>query len=115
MKISELRVGNWVCDDYSGYMTVVNISSEPPYIDLRKTMNLPVGRYDVGSVYPISLNEGWLEILGLPNDNYDVFKQAHGGFSLVDDLGDGVKWYVGELRYVHQLQNLYYALTGEEL
>lgn len=77
---------------------------------------------------PIPLTEEWLEKFGF-NSKY---KSIHthwnlGGFGLdqasdEDDDGNSIpvkqEFYYGyklEVKYVHQLQNLYYAMTGEEL
>jgi len=75
-----------------------------------------------GSLSPIPLTEEWLLKLGferLPNTmtyNYSskcgsvsVFKMPNGNF-FADGFIKDVR-----LKSVHQLQNLYFALTGEEL
>jgi len=73
---------------------------------------------------PIPITEEWLLKFGFeyhhntPHPN-KVFRKSHSeGFI---DLEQIIHYYYGgsftsvECRYVHQLQNLYFALTGEEL
>lgn len=69
---------------------------------------------------PIQLTEEWLIKFGKKADNSDLF----GGHIIQIPNGNGLrvkdnKWNSQHLQtkldYVHQLQNLYYALTGEQL
>ena len=78
---------------------------------------------DLNNIKPIPLTEEWLVRFGFKRDNkYD--------FTLnVKDVGEfytSSEWFHGngyitfehfgiKLFYLHQLQNLYFALTGEEL
>ncbi len=87
------------------------------------------GNFDVTPYYrSIPLTEDWLRRGGFEYDEYNFM-----GFVLESNLGisigkdeNGVWFYFGnleeywvdilnEIKYVHQLQNLYFALTGEEL
>lgn len=128
LRANELRIGNFVFDDYSGVMEVASISDD--YVSLRKNKRLPMGRYDNNNIEPIPLTEEWLVRFGF-NCKY---KSVHNHWSLgsfgieqasdVDDDGGSIPQleeftygftYYPEIKYVHQLQNLYFALTGEEL
>jgi hypothetical protein len=112
----ELRIGNWVFDDYSGNMIVTAILTGNKYklVDLQKRNNAPSGRYELKSITGIPLSTYWLERFNI--DEYGTYYQAGAdSWSLVDDSGDGVTIYLGSCKYVHQLQNLYFALTGTEL
>jgi len=69
---------------------------------------------------PIPLTPEWLERLGFDKDTgekesqpfYDVFVWVYGSWRIKFDN----TVYIGpEIKYVHQLQNLWKALTGEEL
>ena len=77
---------------------------------------------------PISLTEEWLEKLGFNckyksvNNNWDIGSFHVSQTSDVDDDNNRIEQkeeffydYYLELKYVHQLQNLYFALTNEEL
>ena len=108
MKPSELRIGNWVFNKAHERKQIKEV-------------------YQDASVYdPIPLNHEWLDRFGfiLENGEYSKnYKLDDQWFSL-----DIRKWYDGvyrmicnsgctgsKLLYVHQLQNLYHALTGKEL
>ena len=124
MEAKELMIGNyvnliadghkhepdtfkWSIDDYEYYETVMF------------------------NILPIPLTEWWLLKFGFEKDidndycfkgfhledrNIDTFLPVEKILKLKDNFGC---WYVGaylrELKHVHQLQNLYFALTSKEL
>jgi len=110
MKASELRIGNLVYDsenfDYQ-------IQGYEFYLDIVEDFN------------PIQLTEEWLLKFGFKllcrkdNNGYNetLFYMGKTGYLLIQlDEGWGCKFLQGnKLKHVHQLQNLYFALTGEEL
>lgn len=69
---------------------------------------------------PIPLTPEWLERFCLPIDG-QVSKSAYwyntSNNFLCEDYseGDGGTHIIAKIEYVHQLQNLYFALTGTEL
>lgn len=73
------------------------------------------------SLKPIPLTEEWLvkfgfeklEDVGFKHDNVDfVLYGSEGEYSFCTNEG----WDINDrIKYVHQLQNLFFALTGEEL
>lgn len=88
----------------------------------------PVEPYDLNhwnsiAKEPIPLTEEWLERLGFEDlpDWLNEWKKDIYWLNEVGEtfqLGIGVttpKWQRTQIKYVHQLQNLYFALTGEEL
>ena len=104
---NELRIGNWV--------TIHRTEIEMLEGDFRFTDNF---------FKPISLNKEWLLKFG--------FEAQEESFHLKDFsielIGDDGRWcaYIYDeyhaiecplslIKHVHQLQNLYFALTGEEL
>lgn len=107
MKANELRIGNFVSKDGEIY--------EADFITIRMTEN-----YE-----PIPITEEWLLKFGfdkvLPRNDkmyyrlndYFVIEDSR-VFLLGDDAFEILKLRQ-EIKYVHQLQNLYFALTGEEL
>lgn len=133
MRASELRIGNLILDQSTGKECTVDA------IDLRGTMFTEDKTYDDHQrwIKPagISLTEEWLLRFGFdPTDNYGhYFTQAQYviyhckinkisgraaiGIATFDDDGyrNGFVNFAWDLQYVHQLQNLYFALTGEEL
>ncbi len=108
MKANELRIGNWVKHNVSGnffQFTSYNfndlcivLSSNPPK-DL---------------IEPIPLTDEWLVKFGF-DKRFDVY-QNH--LLLFNSELKNWSWsgiYIREIKYVHELQNLYFILTGEEL
>nr|DAG72856.1 MAG TPA: hypothetical protein [Caudoviricetes sp.] len=69
-----------------------------------------------GGLYGVELNEDWLLNLGFEKVNYTFWAKG-----LAVHNHDIVSFYMlyeqnrTYIKYVHQLQNLYFALTGEEL
>jgi len=85
----------------------------------RKTEESFGGWVDLDEIEFIPLTEEWVLKLGFKNKTiyikgiclYLVNEGMSGGFQ---DNEYGINEYV-DIKYVHQLQNLYFALTGEEL
>ena len=120
MKASELRIGNWVetyrlggfFKEYqiTGGFEIDNFSGES--IDL---------------VRPIPLTEEWLTRFGFDKTyselSYREYDFGKIGVEINSDkltvsynYGSDVEWVnFTHIKHVHQLQNLYFALTGEEL
>jgi len=111
MKPQELRIGNWV--KYGPRLENKEIG------DYEMIMLIDGGQ----NADPIPLTPEWLEKFGfeyrneyrgngyifdLPNSKYSCCWFEDKGFRL---LNLSYTW----MPYVHQLQNLYFALTGEEL
>jgi hypothetical protein len=114
MKAKELRIGNWVYDrEDKCDIQIMDLD------DLRYFMY-----YE-----PIPLTEEWFNRFGFYKEevyyeeyNYKFKNQSFGEFYPKEDYYLPTAYYFSEafgenfkLRYVHQLQNLYFALTGEEL
>lgn len=119
MEAKELRIGNLITRNDLG-------TSEPrieTILELRKDKVFTSGPVtaicDYEDLNPIPLTEEWLINLGYEadcefsenpmhfrKDGYLIWKPAS---IFYDDL------YRIELKYVHQLQNLYFALKGKEL
>ena len=130
MKANELRIGNWVnCIRYSkdGYYTCVEgigqfgIDPELGYDGLNTTIDYTAG---FNMIEPIPLTKDWLVKFGFDQNNVDIEKYdcKWYKFSFTLDYWNAQKFfvygYIGgnkTIKHVHQLQNLYFALTGEEL
>jgi len=128
MKIEQLRIGNWVWDDYSGEMIVKEIekgNNEHDFVGLCKGWSNVIGKYNVAMIQPIFITEEWLKKLGFtdvrkynPNAGYEIkipggcLRSYWNGRILICSHDDTIGFYC---EYVHQLQNLYFALTQEEL
>jgi hypothetical protein len=132
MKTYELRIGNLVSrkDLGNGYERVESVI----YLGEKVVTSGPIKVIcEYESIEPISLTNEWFERLGFGYRNENGQKYYH---IYSDELGDEVQlamdddefafylwWNDGKyerfpsqlIKYVHQLQNLYFALTGEEL
>lgn len=120
MKSSELRIGNWVdfdgeSDKITAYQLYVNFMDD-----------------DCG-IEPIPITEEWLVKFGFEkwhDGSCYIKKYSNQGELLVfnhttpvaaaNDIKPGEYYYIFHrtvhvIKYVHQLQNLYFALTGTEL
>ena len=111
MKATELRVGNWVLNQEKEYQFGAKEFSD--YVGfVRKKYR------------PIPLTEEWLSNLGL-HRKYTRWGKTleyyrHSWFIGVEKTGNVFIGVIGttelvRLDYVHQLQNWWYANTGEEL
>lgn len=137
---NELRVGNFIrqikymngsCDvirktsaiNKEGYLSVVVIES-----------NNTMSKHPISWFEPIPLTEDWLLKMGFDRkknyvteyfqygkmEKYRIHCYKDGAMQLALPISDenGVVTFAPplvEFNYVHQLQNLYFALTGEEL
>jgi len=123
MEATELRIGNLVLFDKEEVVRVEYISSHH-VIGLfgKETEHI----LEKGDVSGIPLTEEWLKRLGLKyqfySDTYEINFKYDCNKIFVDLFTKHVcidtglnSVYIEHIKYVHQLQNLYYALTGEEL
>jgi len=139
MNANELRIGNYVFDDEDQIVKVENIMSkrfvawnEMEECVLFSKSDDPVNMFS-SKIYPIPLTYEMLVRLGFSKDEYKngyIGKDFKSGqmtldFVLSEPLTKG-QWNIyytfdllnsrfKSLEYVHQLQNLYFDLTGEEL
>jgi hypothetical protein len=113
MEANELRIGNYV---NSKAKTLIIVSGWELY-------NMTVRENRNGNIFiePIPLTEEWLLKFGLKKDTqingYDMeiyFHKNKWGLNIAECPNESAGFWV-ELKHVHQLQNLYFALTGEEL
>lgn len=124
MEARELRIGNLL--DYYGQTVIV--------LDIKRNQNIECGYFNdsIGferkltekhSPKPIPLTEEWLlkfgfeKIIGSNESNF-----TDGVYNLfINSLGEVNFYFFKEgdwyqkIDYVHQLQNLHFALTGKEL
>jgi len=125
MKASELRIGNYIklMYNYEDYETLQVTLHDLEYIEKKWA-----------DYEPFPLTEDWLYKFGFvdidkgdndyitytdPNHDYylqiDV-RRKDGKYSILDNSFDDLRDFsMVDIMYVHQLQNLYFALTGEEL
>ena len=123
MEARELRIGNWVKQGRANVQVtgamIQEINQELLYVDpipLTEERLLKFGFDLIPFVAPsqscgVDLYHGY---------NYAVLKIGYKTELILRYKSDFSKiriegFYSSELKYVHQLQNLYFALTGEEL
>ena len=109
MKASELRIGNLV-DSPRGIESISDAES------LQEIESYPE------KFKPIPLTEEWLLKFGFEIDNGldKRYRKENDhievGLRYIKSIKVFKLGFIGtEIKYVHQLQNLYFALTGEEL
>ncbi len=123
MKPNELRIGNLVRaihPDYNEkYLTVESIDIDSINIHFRK--------YDLSEIKSIPITEEWLLNLGFMETDsvqYDGLRAfeipSWGRIIIRNNKLESDEYYfldglLQDIYYIHQLQNLYFALTGEEL
>ena len=115
MKANELRVGNlfsWCSTGEIGVVEDISTSTNGYH---------NINNINIKDCSPIKLTEEWLLKLGFKKsfeiwnkytlDRYNSISEYEElSFSYLNFLG-----FVKKIKCVHELQNLYFALTGEEL
>jgi len=127
MKPTELRIGNLFDFSYSqdGYLAVEEIRKENEgfkgHYAVFRNGSIKV-LIEEDCLYPIPLTEEWLLKFGFEQPYIELTTKEFVKGDLIIYLYKPVnrEWYYGswregKIKYVHQLQNLYFALTGEEL
>jgi hypothetical protein len=137
MKANELRIGNYIADrgnkewqiDHWESINKLSAKSNATMCMGILMETHPMTEY-VDYIKPIPLTEEWLLKFGFTHQyktkkGQDFFDRSiNSEFQLYVNLNDSRvsinKKYVGnvyskKIQYLHQLQNLYFALTGEEL
>jgi hypothetical protein len=113
MKASELRIGNYFKHSlFEDYLEIQSISESG--LCSAKEVN---GGFEIEHTNPIPLTEEWLLKFGFETN--DVRYWQISAFRLhINRYGEWifkVETFEQEIKYVHQLQNLYFDLVGEEL
>ena len=129
MKANELRIGNFVFDDENKPMKVARVETQEctdfngndEFNVIIEHIDKNIGYYE-SKINPIPLTEEWLKKFGFTREEfrgnigkYRVFKKG------LFVYNSNSKWWYNDrqlpnhIKYIHQLQNLYFALTNEEL
>jgi len=137
MKVTELRIGNYAFDSDRNdpyFYQIVRIetkeytewNSGDKFNVIGKIEGSENGYYEMNPS-PIPLTEEWLERFGFEKTyselSYCEYDLGKIGVEINSDkltvsynYGSDVEWVnFNHIKHVHQLQNLYHALTGEEL
>jgi hypothetical protein len=124
MEAKELRIGNYFYDRGNKVLRLdwwedINKLSSDMSVDGIKVH--PMTEH-IGKAKPIPLTKDWLVNLGFVSDDYGEYNK--GPYTLDQEYTDkGIYNFVIneetcldiDIKYVHQLQNLYFALTNVEL
>lgn len=117
MEAKELRIGNFAEDQNGNLLKVVSLNETDILFKVvdRSKFPLPNG----WQAEPIPITEEWLVKFGFERINEREFRHTEyfynlerGWFGICEGIGMEI---VFDMKYVHQLQNLYFALTGNEL
>jgi hypothetical protein len=122
LKASELRIGNLVEYYIEDSLDPRKAWWEINIIDADDIKYLSENS-DCEDYRPIPLTEEWLEKFGFEEDETYISDQNPFLDYLKDELRISMPYFIFEygdnghphIKHVHQLQNLYFALTGEEL
>lgn len=123
MNAAELRIGNWVQPDWQENSIQVNAKMIVEQFQSNLT--------DTCYLSPILLTDEWLEKFGfkkrgneyiLDTQHFKLFAQEDttfnsGCFFITRkmEISPNQVDFICNCRYVHRFQNIYYALSGEEL
>ena len=123
MEAKELRIGNWVKGSFLGELCKVTQLGHEKYHEYVGAEG--IGFYGQNGFEPIPLTPDILVKAGFENRSsttdyiFEYGKFIIGGTRkrLFPSVWgeDGLQDYGDLIEYVHQLQNLYFALTGKEL
>ena len=110
---NQLRLGNLFIEENSGkIISVIGLEGNRIVFD---------GMFlDKWQAKPIELNEGWLKKLGFIKNKFDHYFEIENCQIEIYSFGNEVIVCIDSvvnknIKYVHQLQNLYFALTNKEL
>jgi hypothetical protein len=114
MKATDLRIGNWVnlYDDYNSEVTGLTNTNKVWCVNNPHNENCA---WNPDKIKPIPLTEGWLKKLGFEKALNGWWDETENWCCNNNDFYLGAKMFLAKVDYVHQLQNLYFALTGKEL
>jgi hypothetical protein len=117
MEAKNYRVGNFVRSKINGISKVEQVGSSinSNYVGGRSLD----GNYWENSYLPVEITEQWLIDFGFRKDEETDYRWFIDDW-LAYDLDDNCirisdSWEFGKRKYVHELQNLFFAITGREL
>lgn len=124
IQANELRIGNWVHWYETCKVTAIDTNGGN-YISIVTNRGEHRIEIDIERFKPIPLTPEILEKAGfvidyswqipkVQKDNFVMYIDNSDGFTLSANFGH-IQQLDVEIKYLHQLQNLYYCLTGKEL
>lgn len=123
MKATELRIGNLVNGPH-GVAEITEIGHQDgwaEYFEYREDVSRAFD-FEIQMINPIPLTEEWLKKFGFYTVAGRWYIEIYNGARaivvnriIVEIHDELIRTFLCDIKYVHQLQNLYFALTGEEL
>lgn len=107
MEAKQFRIGNFYDNGCGNIITVSGLTRDNVYFDTKGHV--------MGEGKPIPLTEDWLERFGFRKSHRGKFEHDNLPYDIYGGTGLYMHGVKPEIKHVHQLQNLYFALTGEEL
>lgn len=127
---NELKVGNFVSDNYGGICQIINIDTKKNTVEIKKRGQTITGIVNINDIKAILINHEWMILFGFEesfisgfnhcycNKKYDrwVIQEMRNAFvfMLNDDISNKLHVLVG-FNCVHQLQNVFEQLTTFQL
>lgn len=117
MEANELRIGNLAYNLANGNKELCTVNSITE-LGIGYDSESREGNCIINNIEPIPLTEEWLLNFGFGHREFSFDK---GSFYLTKRTGKKDEYLYQahtnrfQVKHVHQLQNLYFALTGEEL
>lgn len=122
MKSTELRIGNLIQGRKEQICRVVELYDQDETVDPDTIYAFPIDRDATTRLpfSPIPLTEQWLKRFGFEyTDIYNWFNQYRLNSFDVSITPNGFEMFLiyrwVRIKHVHQLQNLFFSLVGEEL
>lgn len=122
IEAEELRIGNFVLNNKNEIIEIESIGWQHGInlcVDSGRDYCILDADYSFSEITPIPLTEEWLLRLGFEKKASYFLHEKH---SVRIETGNMYEWNYNryeygkiKIEYTHQLQNLYFALTGEEL
>jgi hypothetical protein len=123
MKASEVRLGNLVYGVSDRIETVIGIGENSITAYAGKLIKAKM-KFPEKDFRPIPLTEEWLVKFGFDSDGFKQYEFMNWGLFVKKGMGKGYaashgffvqRFELTEINFVHELQNLFYALSQEEL
>ena len=116
MEAKELRIGNYVLDRGNKLILIDHWEYKDKISSRRENIFHPLTEF-VDYLKPIPLTEEWLVKFGFDKlEGWDdMYYFQIGDFQIYEYNVSGYEFDDFSIKHVHQLQNLYFALTNEEL
>ena len=121
IKANELRIGDYAHSKNDGIIKITNISEKSVTVLQDNFCNNFCNNIPKNLINPIKINQEWLIKFGFKKKGTSFFIIIGSKLELLNVSNkDFVAYFKGstiniKIKYVHQIQNLYFALTGEEL